>query len=166
MKTILRLILIPLFVLIAIPVGIYMLVVSSLPRKRARPTTVADVDRAEKKLGFALPEELRSFFLQRPKMRRKCAERYSVSEAVHEYRMLTKRPYGPNGQDWPRNLFPFADMLPGYASFDLDSGTVVEWDPEDLGEEDDRPILWDRSFLPTGMTLEQWLADPRDSSRT
>jgi hypothetical protein len=53
-----------------------------------------------------------------------------------------------------------ADLLPGYGLYDLATGTIVEWDPEDLGEEGDRPELWDRSFTPTGLELAAWLQAP------
>lgn len=127
----------------------------------AKPVTEEDVARAEKRVGFARPDEVRAYFLA-PKVRteRRCICLYRPKPAAAEYLMLTRRPYGPEGQDWPRAYFPVADLQPGYALYDLDSGTIVEWDPEDLGEEDDRPDLWDLSFTRTGMALEQWLKTP------
>ena len=123
--------------------------------------TEQDFARAEKRLGFGLPEDLRAYFLDaRPRTARRCVELYRLDSAVREYRMLTKRPYGPNGQDWPPAYFPIADLLPGYGLYDLATGTIVDWDPEDLGEEDDRPELWDRSFTATGLTLPSWLQTP------
>ena len=161
MKSLLRIILIPILVIVAIVMTPIMLLRSSLFRgkpKPARPTTPEDIHKAEKKLSFELPAELRSFFLKRPPMRQKCAERFTLDEAVTQYRMVTKKPYGPEGQNWPPNLFPFADLLPGYACFNRDTGTIVLWDPEDLGEEDDRPDLWDKSFVDTRATLAQWIS--------
>jgi hypothetical protein len=164
MKTLIRIIVIPIFLVVAIIVAPFMLLRSSAfrrKRKPARPMTLEDIQKAERKLGFELPAELRSFFLDRPRMKQDCAERYTLDEAVKEYRMLTKSPYGPEGQDWPANLFPFADLLPGYACFDRDTGKIVIWDPEDLGEEDHRPDLWDKSFRPTRSSLAQWISKTR-----
>lgn len=74
----------------------------------SEPVTEADIVKAEEKLGFALLADLKSFFLPSPpKCRAECAELYTLREAVKQYRMVTKSPYGPNGQDWPRELFPF-----------------------------------------------------------
>jgi hypothetical protein len=164
MKALIRIIVIPIFVIVAIIVAPFMLLRSSVFRRKQKPeppTTPEDIQKAEKKLGFELPAELRGFFLDQPRMNQDCAERYSLDEAVKEYRMVTKSPYGPEGQDWPINLFPFADLLPGYACYDRDTGKIVIWDPEDLGEEENRPDLWDKSFRPTRSSLAQWISKSR-----
>jgi hypothetical protein len=161
MKNLLRGLVILLLMIVAVPLGIVMFIRSRIrwKPKPPKPVTEADFLKAENKLGFSLPDDLRRFFTPpRPKCRVDCASPYTLGEAVREYRMVTKRPYGPNGQDWPRELFPFADLMPGYGCYDLETGLVTEWDPEDLGGDDDRPILWDRSFNKTGKTLGQWLA--------
>lgn len=161
MKGLVRAIVVVIFVIAAIPFGIFLFLQSQI-RSLARPpkpVTEADVAKAERKLGFALPEALKAAFMPpRPKCRVDCAELYTLREAVREYRRVTKAPYGPNGQEWPGELFPFADLLPGYACYDLGTGLVTEWDPEDLGEENDDPRLWDLSFRRTGKTLKEWLA--------
>jgi hypothetical protein len=159
MTKLVRTIMLILFVLVSVPFGIFLFVRSRFRRKPrpGRPVTMTEIARAEARLGFEMPEALRAFFLERPAMRHDCAEPYSIDGAVREYRMLTKAPYGPNGQDWPRNLFPFADLIPGYACFDLESATVVIWDPEELEDEDDPPELWEQSFTRTGHDLAAWL---------
>jgi hypothetical protein len=160
MIKVLRAFVLIIFAIIAIPFAILLFIRSKLPRKRTppRPVTEADFLKAEKKLGFALPDELKAFFTPpQPTLRVDCAERYTLGESVAQYRMVTKTPYGPNGQDWPRELFPVADLLPGYACYHLESGLVTEWDPEDLGEDDDDPRLWDLSFKKTGKSLSQWI---------
>ena len=159
MKGLIRAILFVLLMIVLVPVAIFLFIQSKMPRKAAKPVTDTDVAKAEKTLGFALPADLKAIFIPpRPKCRVECAELYTLREAVREYRMVTRAPYGPNGQDWPRALFPFADLLPGYACYDLGTGLVTEWDPEDLGEEDEDPRLWDLSFRPTGKILKAWLA--------
>lgn len=159
MKGLVRAILVIVLTIVVVPVAIFLFIQSKMPARPPKPVTEADVAKVEKTLGFALPGELKGCFMPpRPSCRVDCAELYTLREAVSEYRMVTKAPYGPNGQDWPRALFPFADLLPGYACYDLGTGLVTEWDPEDLGEEDDDPRLWDLSFRPTGKTLTAWLA--------
>jgi cell wall assembly regulator SMI1 len=74
-------------------------------RKPPTPLTAADIEKAEKQLGFVLPRDLKEFYLSGGHRRRAdCGEYYSLKGLVDEYRMLTRKPYGPNGEDWPRNL--------------------------------------------------------------
>ena len=163
MKTLVRVVVLAIFAVIAVPFAIFLFVQSKIGRKPRRlpPPSEQDIGRAEKRLGFSLPPDLRAHFLAaRPRTARTCAELYRLNTAVREYAMLTKRPYGPNGQDWPRSYFPVADLLPGYGLYDLATGKIVEWDPEELGEDDDRPQLWDRSFVATGLSLQPWLRTP------
>ncbi len=163
MTKVFRIVLLLVLAVVVVPFALYLFIASKIRRKPrpAKTVTEQDVAKAEKRLGFRLPDEVRAYFLEeKTRTARRCICLYRPSAAVEEFRMLTKRPYGPEGQDWPRSYFPVADLLPGYALYDLESGTIVEWDPEDLGEEDDRPDLWDLSFTRTGMSLRQWLETP------
>lgn len=128
-------------------------------RKPAKPVTDADLLNAESQLGFKLPSELREFYLSGSHQRRSsCGEYYSLKRAVKEYRMLTAKPYGPNGEDWPAVLFPFEDLLHGYAAFDRDSGLITTWDPDEIAGGNESKAAWKRSFQPTGKTLTQYLS--------
>jgi hypothetical protein len=150
-----------LLIVVAVPFAIYLFVKNRMGSKRrpSRPATAPDIAKAERALGFALPGELSGFFLSpRPGLRMECAAPYSLGEAVREYRRVTRAPYGPDGEEWPRELFPFADLLPGYACYDLGTGLVTLWDPDELGGEDDDPRLWDLSFRKTGKRLAEWVA--------
>jgi len=161
MKGLVRAVLLIMFAIVAVPFAVFLFLQGRMgsTARPPKPVTEADLAKAEAKLGFALPEELRAFFMPpRPRCRAECAELYTLREAVREYRTVTKAPYGPNGQDWPIELFPVVDLLPGYACYDLGTGLVTEWDPEGLGEEDDDPRLWGLSFRRTGRTLAEWLA--------
>ena len=71
--------------------------------------------------------------------------------------MITAKPYGPNGEEWPRNLFPFADLLYGYVCYDLETGMIVEWDPEEIAGGNESKAAWKRSFARTELTLSEWL---------
>jgi hypothetical protein len=83
---------------------------------------------------------------------------YSLKAAIKEYRMLTAKPYGPNGEEWPPNLFPFEDLLHGYGAYDRDTGLVTQWDPDEIAGGNESKAAWKRSFHPTGKTLAQYLA--------
>jgi hypothetical protein len=160
MKTLLRVFLLLLFAIILIPVGLYHFIMSRLATRRrpARPVSDADIARAEKLLGFPLPEPLGTLFRgPRGALAARRASLFGPVAAAKEYRMLTKQPYGPNGEAWPANLLPFAGFEPGYACFDRDSGAVVEWDPEELAEGNESRAAWKRSFVPTGLALTDWL---------
>lgn len=128
-------------------------------RKPIPPLTDADIAAAEKQLGFALPGDLREFYLSGGHRRRaQCGEYYSLKGLVDEYRMLTRKPYGPNGEDWPRNLLPFEDQLESYATYDLETGLITIWNSEEIIAGNESKAAWKRTFQPTGKTLEQYLA--------
>ena len=128
-------------------------------RKPRPPLTDADIAKAEKQLGFALPADLRQFYLSgRHRRPASCGEYYSLKGLVDEYRMLTRKPYGPNGEDWPANLLPFEDQLESYAAYDLETGLITIWDSEEIIAGNESKAAWKRSFQPTGKTLEQYLA--------
>lgn len=128
-------------------------------RKPPTPLTDADIEKAEKQLGFTLPADLRDFYLS-GKFRRsaQCGDYYSLKGLVKEYRMLTAKPYGPNGEDWPANLLPFEDQLESYAAYDLETGLITIWDSEEIIGGDESKAAWKRSFQPTGKTLAEYLA--------
>jgi hypothetical protein len=128
-------------------------------RKPPTPLTEADVAKAEQQLGFSLPSDLREFYLSgRHHRSAPCGEFYSLKGAVKEYRMLTAKPYGPNGEDWPAILFPFEDLLHGYAAYDRETDLITEWDPDEIAGGNESKAAWKRSFHPTGKTLVQYLA--------
>ena len=127
-------------------------------RKPPTPLTEADLASAEKRLGFALPADLRQFYLSgRHKRPASCGEYYSLKGLVDEYRMLTRKPYGPNGEDWPAKLVPFEDQLESYAAYDLETGLITIWDSEEIIGGNESKAAWMRSFQPTGKTLAQYL---------
>ena len=128
-------------------------------RKPATPLTSADIAKAEKRLGFTLPDDLQQFYLAGGHRRRaSCGDYYSLDGLVKEYRMLTREPYGPNGEDWPANLLPFEDQLESYAAYDLETGLITIWDSEEIIGGNESKAAWKRSFQPTGKTLAEYLA--------
>ncbi|HEU4956709.1 MAG TPA: SMI1/KNR4 family protein [Sphingomicrobium sp.] len=128
-------------------------------QKPAKPLKEVDMLAAERRLGFSLPPDLREFYLcGRNHRAAPCGEFYSLKAAVKEYRMLTGKPYGPNGEDWPTSLYPFEDLLHGYAAYDLQTGLITEWDPDEIVGGNESKAAWKRSFQPTGKPLAEYLA--------
>lgn len=128
-------------------------------RKPPTPLTDADIEQAEKQLGFALPGDLEQFYLSGGHRRRAaCGEYYSLKDLVAEYQMLTRKPYGPNGEAWPPNLLPFEDQLESYAAYDLETGLITIWDSEEIIGGNESRAAWKRSFQPTGKALAEYLA--------
>ena len=128
-------------------------------RKPPTPLTDADIEQAEKQLGFALPGDLEQFYLSGGHRRRAaCGEYYSLKDLVAEYQMLTRKPYGPNGEAWPPNLLPFEDQLESYAAYDLETGLITIWDSEEIIGGNESRAAWKRSFQPTGKRLAEYLA--------
>jgi hypothetical protein len=164
-----KLLLLPIFIIGAIfmlPFVIWQQLQMSKPfrdyRKRHRkpptPLTDDDIAGAEKRLGFTLPDDLKQFYLSGGHRRRAaCGEYYSLKGPVDEYRMLTRKPYGPSGEDWPANLLPFEDQLESYAAYDLETGLITIWDSEEIIGGNESKAAWKRSFRPTGKTLANYL---------
>ena len=71
-----------------------------------------------------------------------------LSDAIGRYSEMTREPYGPLGQEWPKNLLPLFDENPVLSCIDLDSGEIVAWDPEEI-EDEDSDEDWQRSFKPS-----------------
>lgn len=86
-----------------------------------------------------------------------------LAEVVDRYREMTREPYGPLGQDWPKNLLPLFDENPVLSCIDMDSGHVVAWDPEEI-EDEDSDEDWRRSFKVEHPSLAalmaEWLGRP------
>jgi len=81
-----------------------------------------------------------------------------LARVIHRYREMTIEPYGPLGQEWPRNLLPLFDENPVLSCIDMDSGEIVAWDPEEI-EDEDSDEDWQRSFKPEHPGLAALMAD-------
>ena len=128
-------------------------------RRSPAPLTEDDLAKAEKKIGIKLPPDLQKFYLSGGHRRSAhCGEYFSLNGMVDEYRMLTGKPYGPNGEDWPANLIPFEDQLESYAAYDLNTGLVTIWDSDEIIGGNESKAAWKRSLQPTGKTLAEYLA--------
>lgn len=119
--------------------------------------------RAEARLGFALPTSLRRLYAE-------VANGgfgpggglLAIDDAVEAYVGFRRESPGPRGQRWPERLLPLVADEPGYACLDVESGRIVSWDPEGLGERSGEKA-WARSFTDTAESLEAWLSGWVDS---
>jgi hypothetical protein len=122
------------------------------------PSTQESLDRAEERLGFALPPELRQLY-------RAVADGgfgpgsglLAMDRVVDRY--LAVQGEAPRNQTWPDRLLPLVDDNPVLDCLDAsrEQGAVITWDPEELSERaGDR--AWRRSFSERAPSLEAWLA--------
>lgn len=121
------------------------------------PASVASLAAAEEHLGRALPQGLRRLYLE-------VADGgfgpggglLSIEAALAARRELVGGGELPRGRAWPAGLLPIRANEPGYECLDVETGAIVDWDPEELAEwvSDAR---WERSFKPTAPSLEAWL---------
>ena len=124
---------------------------------------------AERRIGRPLPPELRQLYAIGDGGFGPGGGLLRLGELVARYHELTREPYGPLGQDWPANLLPLFDEDPQLICLDLDSGGIVEWDPEEI-EDEESDADWQRSFIrrqaSLGELLEQWLGAPSFEEET
>ena len=124
---------------------------------------------AERRIGRPLPPELRQLYAIGDGGFGPGGGLLGLGELVARYHELTREPYGPLGQDWPANLLPLFDEDPQLICLDLDSGGIVEWNPEEI-EDEESDADWQRSFIrrqaSLGELLEQWLGAPSFEEET
>ena len=132
------------------------------PQPLAPPPSEAELAGAEKAIGRALPAEVRQLYAIGDGGFGPGEGLMSVAELVDRYRELTDEPYGPAGQDWPKNLLPLFDENPVLSCIDLETGEMIAWDPEEI-EDEDSDADWQRSFKPEHPSLAalmaQWLGE-------
>jgi hypothetical protein len=130
------------------------------PQPLAPPPQEAEIQQAEAAIGRPLPDEVRQLYSVGDGGFGPGEGLFSLALLVERYRELTHEPYGPLGQDWPKNLLPLFDEDPVLTCIDLDSGEIVAWDPEEI-EDEDSDEDWQRSFKVEHPSLaalmEQWL---------
>ena len=138
------------------------------PQPIAPPPSAQAIDEAEAAIGRPLPAEVRQLYAIADGGFGPGGGLLPLDELVGRYGDLTREPYGPAGQDWPKNLLPLFDEDPVLSCIDLDSGEMVAWDPEEI-EDEDSEADWQRSFKPDhpslAVMLEQWLGEPTVEER-
>jgi len=133
------------------------------PRPIAPPPSGEELDRAAEGLGRPLPGEVQQLYAIGDGGFGPGEGLLSLTELMSRYRDLTCEPYGPKGQDWPRNLLPLFEENPVLICLDLDSGAVVAWDPEEL-EDEVSDEDWQRCFKPEASSLIELMAKWVDRS--
>ena len=128
------------------------------PAGDLRRASVEDVRGAETALGLRFPALLARLYVE-------VADGgfgpgrglLSLERLVRETRELRKGDVLPRGRSWPATLVPLVDRDPGWFCIDVEAGSIVEWDPEDL-EERSSEQRFRRSFADAAPSLEAWLA--------
>jgi SMI1/KNR4 family protein SUKH-1 len=134
------------------------------------PATEAELAVAEAALGQPLPVAIRRSYAEianggfGPG-----AGILTIQEAAARYRELRGTTPGPRGTEWPLGLLPIVDRDPGWDCVDLETGTVIAWDPEGLRERSSAAV-WKRTFQElapsTEAWLDAWVAAPTEAERT
>ena len=123
------------------------------PKPAPAPATEEQVAAVEAKLEFALPAELRQFYLEvadggvGPQ-----AGIYSLKELVAKWREMTDEPVGPRGQKWPKKLLPVHGDRWDLTCIDRETGKLVYFDVEEIDYGG-----WKACFKDESESLEAWL---------
>jgi len=132
------------------------------PQSLAPPPGEAELARAEAAIGRPLPAEVRQLYAIGDGGFGPGEGLLPLAKLVERYCDLTLEPYGPLGQDWPKNLLPLFDENPLLSCIDLDSGEMVAWDPEEI-EDEDSDEDWQKSFKlehpSLAALMSQWLGE-------
>lgn len=117
---------------------------------------------AEAAIGRPLPDEVQQLFAIGDGGFGPGEGLLPLAEMVSRYREMTREPYGPLGQDWPKQLLPLFDENPILSCIDMDSGEIVAWDPEEI-EDEESDEDWQRSFKvehpSLAALLQDWLGE-------
>jgi hypothetical protein len=124
----------------------------------APPPPDAEVDGAARVLGRPLPDEVQQLYAISDGGFGPGEGLFPLANLLERYSDLTREPYGPKDQDWPRNLLPLFEEDPVLICIDLDNGTMVAWDPEEI-EDEDSDEDWERSFKPEAPSLASLMSD-------
>ena len=121
------------------------------------PATPESFERAERRLGFALPPALRQLYAEVADGGFGPGSGLLPIERVAE-RYLSVQGEAPRNQRWPDRLLPLVDDNPVLDCLDasIADGLIITWDREDLWERvSDK--TWQRSFTEAAPSLEAWL---------
>ena len=133
------------------------------PQPLAPPPRQPDLRDAEEAIGRPLPGEVQQLYAIGDGGFGPGGGLMPLQQLVERYADLTREPYGPLGQDWPKRLLPLFDENPVLSCIDMDSGEMVAWDPEEI-EDEESDADWQRSFKvehpSLAAMLEDWLGAP------
>ena len=117
------------------------------------PCSAADLAASERELGFALPGDLRHFYLEVANGGVGPGDGlYRLEELLAKWREMTGEPVGPSGQKWPSTLLPIHGDRWDLTCIDLETGALTYFDPEEIDYGG-----WKKAFKPEAESLEAWL---------
>ena len=132
------------------------------PQPLNSPSSEQALADAERSIGRPLPDEVRQLYSIGDGGFGPGEGLMPLAEVVERYSDMTREPYGPLGQDWPKQLLPLFDENPVLSCIDMDSGEMVAWDPEEI-EDEDSDEDWLRSFKVEHPSLaarmQDWLGE-------
>ena len=132
------------------------------PQPLAPPPGEEELKAAEAAIGRPLPGEVRRLYALGDGGFGPGEGVMPIGDVADRYREMTRKPYGPLGQEWPKNLLPLFDENPVLGCIDMDSGEMVAWDPEEI-EDEDSDEDWQRSFKQDHPSLaarmQEWLGE-------
>jgi hypothetical protein len=128
------------------------------PQPLAAPPGDSAIDAAAARIGRPLPDEVQQLYAIGDGGFGPGEGLFPLADLIDRYEDLTAEPYGPAGQDWPKNLLPLFDEDPVLVCIDMDTGGIVAWDPEEI-ENEQSDADWRRSFKPEQAGLAELMAE-------
>jgi hypothetical protein len=122
-----------------------------------RPASAGDVDATEVALGLTLPPVLVRIYTEVADGGFGPGEGLlSLAGIVAETRRLRSGDILPRKRSWPAPLLPVVRLEQGWTCVDTATGSVVDWDPEDLSEWASA-ARFRESFTERSPSVEAWL---------
>ena len=131
---------------------------SDTARELLPPASRDDIAAAESALAFPLPADLKRLYADvanggfGPG-----AGLVSLAELAARYLEFRSEPQGPCDEMWPAHLLPIVPVDICEACYDLKTGKIVCWDPEEIVGDVPEEEAWDLSFKPWADSLADWL---------
>jgi hypothetical protein len=131
---------------------------SDAPHDLLPPASQEDITAAESALGFSLPEDLKQLYTTIANGGFGPGAGFPPLAALAaRYRDFCSEPQGPCDEMWPEHLLPLIPIDIYEDCYDLKTGKIVRWDPEELIDEESEEGAWERSFIPRADSLADWL---------
>ena len=131
---------------------------SDTTRDLLPPASSEDIAAAESVLGFPLPDDLTQLYTSVANGGFGPGVGFlSLAEVAARYQEFRSEPQGPGDEMWPAHLLPLVPVDICEACYDLKTGKIICWDPEELLDEESEDDAWDRSFKPWADSLAGWL---------
>lgn len=131
---------------------------SDAPRELLPPASREDLAAAEAALGFTLPEDLKQLYSTIGNGGFGPSVGFPpLAEIAARYREFRSGPQGPCDEMWPEHLLPLIPVDICEACYDLQTGQIIYWDPEEIIGAESEDEAWEQSFKPWAESLAAWL---------